>query len=473
MQLMNIRYKTVQDFYLEEFPGVIIDWVKNTEDLRYRMDFDEVEFNGYSVYRAGEKELTIVEYKETNTIAALHRDRDLYGTEFLLSVVFKPDNHELFIRMTNSKSTEDGKFVSKFRKPDIIDELVYFGILEMDYDIKMLYNKPHYVKEGCTSEFLSILNRSAKFTLPVIYVALGPCNCYALNPEELAEKYSGMAHVFVQDDKECFSELIGGTKGYVPKNGEVAIYYPSVNLKEAHFEFNKYDEESMKRAISKAICFFYHHQNFGPNTTFEDIASTAVSIRNSNLKKENMEVYEENKRVVKENREIINTFDYDLKKSDEEMEKIRKRMKELEVENEILKRRIKSIDSVPLLYYGEEKELYAGEIKELLIDILSNVTLNEGSRRKDIISDLLKANVIKPTIKDRHNKLKAAFNDYRDLNTDLRTELEELGFEISSEGKHHKLTYYGDSRYQTTLAKTSSDYRSGMNAVSNIIKNMM
>lgn len=51
MQLMNIRYKTVQDFYLEEFPGVIIDWVKNTDDLRYRMYFDEVEFNGYSVYR--------------------------------------------------------------------------------------------------------------------------------------------------------------------------------------------------------------------------------------------------------------------------------------------------------------------------------------------------------------------------------------------------------------------------------------
>ena len=469
---MNIRYKTVNDFYMEDFPIVIIDWIRNTEDLRYRMDIVEEEFNGYSVYRDGDKELTIVEYKETNTIAALHKDKDLYGTEFILSIVFKPVSHELFIRMTNSKSTEEGKYMSKFRKPDIIDELVDLKILDMDYDIEMLY-EPHIVSEAKTGEFLSVLNRSCKFTLPVIYVALGPYSCYALNPEELAEKYSGMAHVFVQDDKECFPELISGTKGYVPKNGEVAIYYPAVNLKEAHFEFNKYDEESMKRAISKAICFFYHHQNFGPNSTYEDIASTAVSIRNSNLKKENMEVYEENKRVVKENREIIDTFDYDLKKSDEEMEKIRKRMRELEKENEILRNRLESIDNLPLLYYGNEKELYAGEIKEILVDILSGVSLNEGSRRKDIISDLLKANVIKPTIKDRHNRLKAAFNDYRDLNTDLRNELEELGFEISSEGKHHKLTYYGDSRYQTTLAKTSSDYRSGMNAVSVIIKNMM
>ena len=74
MQLMNIRYKTVNDFYMEDFPIVIIDWIKNTEDLRYRMDIVEEEFNGYSVYRDGDKELTIVEYKETNTIAALHKD---------------------------------------------------------------------------------------------------------------------------------------------------------------------------------------------------------------------------------------------------------------------------------------------------------------------------------------------------------------------------------------------------------------
>ena len=34
MQLMNIRYKTVNDFYMEDLPIVIIDWIKNTDDLR-------------------------------------------------------------------------------------------------------------------------------------------------------------------------------------------------------------------------------------------------------------------------------------------------------------------------------------------------------------------------------------------------------------------------------------------------------
>ena len=41
--------------------------------------------------------------------------------------------------------------------------------------------------------------------------------------------------------------------------------------------------------------------------------------------------------------------------------------------------------------------------------------------------------------------------------------MKDLGFEITEEGKHYKLTYYGDDRYQATFAKTPSDFRSGKN----------
>ena len=49
----------------------------------------------------------------------------------------------------------------------------------------------------------------------------------------------------------------------------------------------------MNNAISKAMSYFYHHQSFGPDTTYEDIDSKAIAIRNSNLKKEKREVNEE------------------------------------------------------------------------------------------------------------------------------------------------------------------------------------
>jgi len=49
------------------------------------------------------------------------------------------------------------------------------------------------------------------------------------------------------------------------------------------------------------------------------------------------------------------------------------------------------------------------------------------------------------------------------MSSKLRQALKELGFEIAEDGKHYKITYYGDGRYQTIYAKTPSDFRSGKN----------
>lgn len=54
----------------------------------------------------------------------------------------------------------------------------------------------------------------------------------------------------------------------------------------------------------------------------------------------------------------------------------------------------------------------------------------------------------------------------------LRQQLMDLGFVITEEGKHYRLTYYGDGRYKTTFAKTGSDHREGRNNAAVIAKNM-
>ena len=43
-----------------------------------------------------------------------------------------------------------------------------------------------------------------------------------------------------------------------------------------------------------------------------------------------------------------------------------------------------------------------------------------------------------------------------------------LGFDISSDGKHHKLTFRGDPRYTFSMPKSSSDHRAGKNLVGKI-----
>ena len=52
----------------------------------------------------------------------------------------------------------------------------------------------------------------------------------------------------------------------------------------------------------------------------------------------------------------------------------------------------------------------------------------------------------------------------------LRQELKDLGFEITEDGKHYKLTYYNDERYTIIFGKTPSDVRSGKNNAQTVIK---
>ncbi|GMU46359.1 MAG: hypothetical protein AMXMBFR26_11410 [Porticoccaceae bacterium] len=50
----------------------------------------------------------------------------------------------------------------------------------------------------------------------------------------------------------------------------------------------------------------------------------------------------------------------------------------------------------------------------------------------------------------------------------MRRGLEEMGFSITEEGKHYKLTFQDDDRYTFTLPKSGSDHRGGLNAASDI-----
>jgi hypothetical protein len=52
----------------------------------------------------------------------------------------------------------------------------------------------------------------------------------------------------------------------------------------------------------------------------------------------------------------------------------------------------------------------------------------------------------------------------------IRQKLESLGFVITEDGKHYKLTYYGDDRYQIILSKTPSDIRTGKNSSQKLSK---
>ncbi len=64
---------------------------------------------------------------------------------------------------------------------------------------------------------------------------------------------------------------------------------------------------------------------------------------------------------------------------------------------------------------------------------------------------------------------KRILRNYDGMSAKTKQALNDLGFEITEDGKHYKVAYYGNGRYQTTYSKTPSDGRTGKNSAQQTI----
>ena len=164
-----------------------------------------------------------------------------------------------------------------------------------------------------------------------------------------------------------------------------------------------------------------------------------------------------------------------MKELQKQVERLTRTNEALLCENYGLRAKIDSRDNFPILYLGDEDELYPGEIKEMILDAVEEKIKNisDSTRRYDVLTDILESNMYQKIRDKREELIKNLFKDYKTMSSTMRQELQKVGFEITEEGKHYRLTYYGDSRYKTTIAKTGSDWREGKNIAATILKNMM
>ena len=100
----------------------------------------------------------------------------------------------------------------------------------------------------------------------------------------------------------------------------------------------------------------------------------------------------------------------------------------------------------------------------------SHQRMDPKSRRAHIIEDILLHNEGPGRGKEEAEAILKTLSGYKTMDQRRRRELKNLGFVIKEEGKHIKLIYHGDSRYQFTCAKTPSSSRSGINSAKMIIK---
>ena len=131
-------------------------------------------------------------------------------------------------------------------------------------------------------------------------------------------------------------------------------------------------------------------------------------------------------------------------------------------------------DKAPVLFYGDELDMYEGEIKDLVISLIEKEEKNtpDLTRKKDILKSLLAANELTNKKEDILSHIKTAFRNYKTLTGSQKMLLESLGFRVDVSGDHYKIHFKDDDRYLVVLSRTASDHREGRNFTSCISTTM-
>lgn len=129
---------------------------------------------------------------------------------------------------------------------------------------------------------------------------------------------------------------------------------------------------------------------------------------------------------------------------------------------------------IPIINMGKERELYKGEILNILIDTLkpAYASAKQYSRRQHVLLDIIEHNKTSGLKTKFFEELKKELKDYRSLTPKLREVFAMMNIEVVTDGSHNKAKFIDEERYGVTFAKTASDSHAGKNNVTTIRDNM-
>lgn len=134
---------------------------------------------------------------------------------------------------------------------------------------------------------------------------------------------------------------------------------------------------------------------------------------------------------------------------------------------------------IPIISGGEEQDIYHGEQRDFIIDMMKRQLPNydKNTRGYKILESLIKANPEVGTrrhMMDRSYEIFKSYANFKDMPR-IQQELNEIGMTVEkciNGDSHYKIRFKNDDRCFVVISSTPSDNRTGRNCASNIYKTL-
>lgn len=460
----------------DDFVKMLIEWNQKTPHAQNRIQ--NMEWNGERNVRYGSKDLwlEIIEYRNHNIIAARYEKVGADGAVWDTDYVMNFDDRRMVIQLDRSYKEGALNIDPKFIAPYFITMLIERGYLKDDGGLPIL-REPTLITKENADILTDIITGKSKYRLPVVYVSKTDYNQNSCSVGWLCNRLKGIAHVLVEADKSVNEEIRQICNGKNEYNGAVGIYYPSSAFGHRKFASPRWNEADavLIDKIERNVIQYWISQNVDHLYTWQGVYSSLLNDRLNCQREKRVEAETAKEMAESELNQYFEQFDEDLDALQKRIEELSNANEALRYENQGLRTKLNAAASLPLLYFGQEDDFYQGEIKDIVLSTLEEAAKNTPAktRRADVLRDIVENNSYQHLTDERKKKVKTLLKGYKSVSGAMRQALMNLGFEITEEGKHYKLTYYGDRRYMTTLAKTPSDGHGTSNQAAQICKDML
>lgn len=346
------------------------------------------------------------------------------------------------------------------RKPYVVRQLVSTFGKGNDGDF-LVSDEPYYLKTSDIDFAAAIVNGECSNALPIVYLSAFADDKLSVDPVRLAHWLSGVAHVVVEPDRQFSFRLAIEVEHRNTYGGAVGIYWPDRDVRSLILprEYD-FDPKAIAGEISRVIRDRAVRLRIPRMLTWANLQESRARIQLERLRQSGSRDLDD----------YVESFDQELTAKEQSLSEAEAEVRRLEAEVRSLRARTKTVEGAPVLVRGAEFDLYEHECLGFVIDALKRAVENspKESRRNHVLSSLISANPVEDSASEYAATIKSILSTYRSLESSVAHDLEEMGFEITSDGKHHKLVFRGDGRYQVSMPKTSSDHRAGKNLVSEI-----
>ena len=465
MKLYNTKFNLKEKYSAMDVAKMFRDWIteRNYIDVPvYEDSLDICIHNRQREYRT-------LFLQEEKVLAGKFSMAE-QGVEWITTFTFNDATKIFTVALDKKKESTDAQFDGHFEIPSFINIMIEHAAPDTGLPISL---EPLELNENVSNKVAPIITGEKTLNLPLVLMSVKENGEMVADPGFIADDLKGTAYIVTSlsaKDDEYLAKL---TNGLYKRNGIVSVYLAG-NKKPVVFSPEDMPPEAFRHKIKSIILNSSRMECGNKLETWDGVFETHTDIETKNSGEQIKILQEQVAKLKEENESWMQLIDKETERSAQQIERLNQTCQKKEREVMILQAQLdaKRDQKKAILFAGEMEEFFPNEQREFVISAIQTAIKNTESatRRMDVLQDIAEANKSDCILEEKKAEVENIFSGKRLLGDKERKQLEDLGFAITHQSGHYKVTYHKDDRYVYTMGGTPSDIRAMKNNCHNIIK---